>query len=419
MKLITLASCISSACASLTAPYLRDLMTEATARSFEKDPTTGKFSCEPGYTGSDCTQKKCPYSMSFATTRTASKADWLYAPSAALFTETESYGDDSNIKTGTYQVTKDTTFSNQHVYTECGGRGLCDRSTGQCKCFGSFTGEGCRRTTCPNDCSGHGQCRTDANSFYYIGQTPVAAWGDEIPDYSKTSGSPTWGIHTSWLKYQQCHCDAGYEGDDCSLRMCPKGDDPETECANDLGNDKQRITCAFAKDKTGAGAADLKKAFIYLRFTDQFNGVYDTRPILIDTDKKADEVANSIQDALEALPNFAIPQIEIDVNLANKAAPVIDVEFTDGHNTGKQTLLVVKDHASCEHGSQPKFVKVTEVAGAKADITCSVARIALTNNEYKEHATCSNRGICDQSTGLCNCFDGYFGSACDNVNTYI
>merc|ERR1711943_122777 len=140
--------------------------------------------------------------------------------------------------------------------------------------------------------------------------------------------------------------------------------------------DKQRITCAFAKDKTGAGAADLKKAFIYLRFTDQFNGVYDTRPILIDTDKKADEVANSIQDALEALPNFAIPQIEIDVSLANKAAPVIDVEFTDGHNTGKQTLLVVKDHASCEHGSQPKFVKVTEVAGAKADITCSVARIA-------------------------------------------
>jgi hypothetical protein len=201
--------------------------------------------------------------------------------------------------------------------------------------------------------------------------------------------------------------------------MCPKGDDPETECANDLGNDKQQITCAFAKDKDGVGAVELKKAFIYLRFTDQFNGVYDTRPILIDTDKKEAEVANSIQDALEALPNFAIPQIEIDVDLANKKAPVIDVEFTDGHNTGKQPLLVVMDHAPCKSGSQPKFEKVTLVSGAKADITCSVKRIALTNNEYKEHATCSNRGVCDQSTGLCNCFDGYFGSACDNVNTYI
>jgi len=391
-------------------------MTEATARSFEKDPTTGKFSCEPGYTGSDCTQKKCPYSMSFATTRTASKADWLYAPSAALFTETEAYGDDGNIKTGTYQVTKDTTFSNQHVYTECGGRGLCDRSTGQCKCFGSFTGEGCRRTTCPNDCSGHGQCRTDANSFYYIGQTPVAAWGDEIPDYSKTSGSPTWGIHTSWLKYQQCHCDAGYEGDDCSLRMCPKGDDPETECGNDLGNDKQLIKCSFAANPAGG---TLTKAFLHMRFKDQFNGVYDTRPILLDVaNLDDDENANSVQDALEALPNFAIPEIEVDFEPKNAGKTIVDitVEFTDGHNTGRQSLLEVYSKSECSDGAQPLFESVV----AAGDVSCAVARVPKPEEDnYKEHVTCANRGICDQSTGLCNCFDGFFGDACDNVNTYI
>jgi hypothetical protein len=413
---ITLAS-LGFAAAALEGDYLRDIMTESTVRAFAKDPTTGKFTCEPGFTGSDCSQKKCPYSMAFATSDI--KADWLFTPSTAKATKSWFPSMAGTANTGASQVTKDTTFDNQHVYMECGGRGLCDRSTGQCKCFSSFTGEGCRRTTCPNDCSGHGQCRTDANSFYYLGQTPTSPYGGQIPDHSKTPGASTWGIHTSWLKYQQCHCDAGYQGDDCSLRMCPKGDDPETECANDLGNDKQKISCAFAKDKDGAGAAELKKAFIYLRFTDQFNGVYDTRPILIDTDKKPAEVANSIQDALEALPNFAIPQIEIDVDLANKKAPVIDVEFTDGHNTGKQPLLVVMDHAACKSGSQPKFEKVTLVSGANADITCTVTRVPLTNNEYKEHATCSNRGICDQSTGLCNCFDGYFGSACDNVNTYI
>merc|ERR1719371_114521 len=198
------------------------------------------------------------------------------------------------------QVTKDTTFDNQHVYRECGGRGLCDRSTGECKCFPSFTGEGCRRTTCPNDCSGHGQCRTEANSFFYLGQNPLTPFGNQIPDYSKAVGVPTWGIHWPWLKYQQCHCDAGYEGDDCSLRRCPRGDDPETDCNTDRGKDFQRLTCSFAK--TGADTY-ATKAFFQLRFTDQFGGEYDTRPIKVDvtagSTMKDAENANSIQDALE------------------------------------------------------------------------------------------------------------------------
>merc|ERR1711970_850349 len=239
---------------------------------------------------------------------------------------------------GQLQYTKDTTFDNQHVYRECGGRGLCDRSTGECKCFPSFTGEGCRRTTCPNDCSGHGQCRTDANSFYYIGQTPAAAFGTNIPDYSKANGAPTWGIHWPWLKYQQCHCDAGYEGDDCSLRQCPKGDDPETDCQTDRGTDKQLLDCTFQ----GSG---VKAAFFQLRFIDQFGGEYDTRPIKIDANAvsdgglTADQNANSIQDALEALPNFAIPEVEVDVDISTPTKPKIDVKFTDGHNTGKQQIL--------------------------------------------------------------------------------
>merc|ERR1712093_40680 len=306
--------------AALETAYLRDLMTETTSRSFEKDPTTGLFRCGPGFTGSDCTQLKCPFSMSFATSNIGK--DWI--------------------------CQKDTTFDNQHVYRECGGRGLCDRSTGECKCFPSFTGEGCRRTTCPNDCSGHGQCRTDANSFYYIGQTPKVPYGTQLPDYAKAAGSSTWGIHWPWLKYQQCHCDAGYEGDDCSLRRCPKGDDPETDCNTDRGYDFQQISCSFN--------APADSGFFQLRFTDQFGGEYDTRPIKLDTRTvangglTAEENANSIQDALEALPNFAIPEVEIDVDQGTAATPVISVFFTDGHNTGKQNMLQVVDRSRCAHG---------------------------------------------------------------------
>jgi hypothetical protein len=414
MKTALLLSVLAAANAALTQRYLRDIMTETTARSYEKDPTTGLFRCEPGFTGSDCSQLKCPYSMSFATSNIGQ--DWLYAPSAAEMTKT--YWPTSGQEDANYhamQCMKDTTFDNQHAYRECGGRGLCDRSTGECKCFPSFTGEGCRRTTCPNDCSGHGQCRTDANSFYYLGQTPSTAFGTNIPDYSKANGASTWGIHWPWLKYQQCHCDAGYEGDDCSLRQCPKGDDPETDCQTDRGSDHQKFACSYEGTATSA--------FFQLRFVDQFGGEYDTRPIKIDTTlMSTDENANSIQDALEALPNFAIPEVEVDVDQSTKASPVISIYFTDGHNTGQQKMLQLITRAECEHGAQPKFeVSTTNDAANKGDIKCTLTREDAypANNVYRERATCSNRGICDQSTGLCNCFDGYFGLACDHVNTYI
>merc|ERR1719231_2064373 len=79
--LLLLGAIIPAANAALASAYLRDLMTETTSRSYEKDPTTGLFRCEPGFTGSDCTQLKCPYSMSFATSNI--EKDWIFTPSTA------------------------------------------------------------------------------------------------------------------------------------------------------------------------------------------------------------------------------------------------------------------------------------------------------------------------------------------------
>lgn len=43
-------------------------------------------------------------------------------------------------------------------FKECSANGLCDRLTGLCDCFDSWEGPNCQRRSCPNQCSGRGEC---------------------------------------------------------------------------------------------------------------------------------------------------------------------------------------------------------------------------------------------------------------------
>lgn len=393
MKLLAGLALVGVAEASFSSPYLRSMESESTLRQFDLD-FEGNFNCEPGFTGSDCSLLKCPYSPSFTTSEHAS-LDWLYTPSNAQPSTTSTYNADLE----TSVVTQDSTFDNQHVYRECGGRGLCDRSTGECKCFAGFTGEGCRRTTCPNDCSGHGVCLTDNTAFFRSGTDGNSnSWGDVIPDAEQVAGADTFGANWQRSKFQQCMCDRGYEGYDCSLRRCPRGDDPETSCDDELGADIQQFACS--QDTVGV-------AYFNLAFQDQMGGHYHTRSIKYDPNAGDEANAESVQDALEALPNFAIPSVEVDFDGAD-----FDVTFVDATTTGQQSLLELSTSNDCESGQQPKL-------GANNDFTCNITRNVLTVEDYKEQVECSNRGTCDRDSGICTCFSGYYGLACDQVTTYI
>jgi hypothetical protein len=84
--------------------------------------TDDKCTCFPGFTGTSCSDRVCPFGNA-----------WI--------------GDHS-------------------AYVECSNKGSCDRKSGNCKCQDGFEGKSCNRMACPNDgCGGHGQCLTQ-NYFF-------------------------------------------------------------------------------------------------------------------------------------------------------------------------------------------------------------------------------------------------------------
>ena len=153
-----------------------------------------------------------------------------------------------------------------HFYRECSNKGVCDRKSGECDCFDGYQGSACQRTTCPNDCSGHGTCEymreladgkriaaPDAPSPT-LGNRNMACTtliadtdGDGDMDIVRNDGTCGWiegdaddnhGTQYSlWDEESQmgCRCDAGFSGPDCSSKKCPLGDDPLTRGASVTG----------------------------------------------------------------------------------------------------------------------------------------------------------------------------------------
>lgn len=135
-----------------------------------------------------------------------------------------------------------------HAYSECSNRGTCDRITGECTCFDGFEGTACQRSSCPNECSGHGVCL----SMKQLARMPAALPLGPNTYYEGNEDSTTWDED----KIYGCLCDSSWSvglgsgetqepewfGPDCSLRHCPSNDNPktsfkETSCFNVTAKD--------------------------------------------------------------------------------------------------------------------------------------------------------------------------------------
>jgi hypothetical protein len=183
--------------------------------------TNDKCTCYANWQDNDCSQRTCPYGKAWVDTAKTSDS--------------------------------------AHNYAECSNRGTCDRKTGLCSCEDGYSGMGCGRQACPNDCSGHGTCETMAE-LAMTASTTYSAWDS--------------------MKARACKCDAKWTGHDCSGRMCPKGDDPLTSEVDVTQASTTSLQVNEVQNVTvQAVSANMNSGEVTFTYTDLYNGQWTTRPV--------------------------------------------------------------------------------------------------------------------------------------------
>jgi len=215
-----------------------------------------------------------------------------------------------------------------HKYSECAGRGICQRDTGECACFDGYEGKACQRTTCPNDCSGHGTCE-------FIEDLTFAATYSDYSNKGFVENSKSFP-YSQWdnRKIRGCVCDATYGDVDCSKRLCPYGTDVLDVRDDLLVSTKYQVQqfkfltpTADSSQQSGDPISNDGETFA-LTFKSRLNETFTTIPIVMDS-TDINDLVHDIQLALLNLPNRVIDGITVagtEVDLGSAVS--INVTFT-------------------------------------------------------------------------------------------
>lgn len=302
----------------------------------------------------------------------------------------------------------------RHKYAECAGRGICNRATGECECFDGYEGKGCQRTTCPNDCSGHGVCKYIEDLGY-----GVTEWDYRHDEYN--DGKLETFSYYAWdrKKTRGCVCDPEYGDVDCSKRLCEYATDTQDHRANQLRAQKYQTQKIYFVNSGGIDSQDGRT--FALTFKSKINETFTTIPIVFNSQNLA-EMSNDAELALKNLPNRVIDMVDIRSGLLDANTVIMNVTFTGAHNQGEQFFLTVQD-AVCGDGCFPK-ISGLDLNPDSANVTelfiydhgsAYSERVFSDFNSYE----CGRRGKCDYDTGICQCFEGFTGLACNQCTSLI
>lgn len=298
-----------------------------------------------------------------------------------------------------------------HRYSECAGRGICNRGSGLCECFEGYEGEACHRTTCPNQCSGYGTCE------YIEDMEFMAVYADwEQEDFRSDAHT----LDYNWwdkTKTRGCVCDAQYTDMDCSKRMCPFGTDTLADREDLLLEQKYHVQKLVFKPENGRLETLTGKTFA-LTFVSRLNETFTTHPIVFDdpTGSLVD-FANDIRLALLRLPNQVVDDCKVFAKRIYEHVDAVEVYVTFNGQAvqGPQNWLVVEDY-ECSSGCTPR---ITGLGLETVDDIKSFSNISSVQDAIFNSYECGRRGKCDYNTGLCDCFEGYTGENCNILTTLV
>merc|ERR1711871_1069860 len=185
-------------------------------------------------------------------------------------------------------------------------------------------------------------------------------------------------------KIHGCVCDEGYEGYDCSLRVCPKGDDPLT---SGQSNEIQLIACN----------ANANSGSFTLTFTKQ------GPPFRLETTPPISSAANA-NDVINAFFGIAKVAVAFTAGFTTLCSP----EIID--QTGKKQRNIIKIEFLQDFGNLPKLIPggtIKQLIDVYHDGDIPPTGSLKSVKGEKENIACSGRGFCDELTGVCSCYTSY------------
>jgi hypothetical protein len=329
--------------------------------------------CSNGWTSGDCSIRTCPNGPS-----------WFGYPTAD-------------------QLAHD--FSRP---VECSAKGMCDRSKGECACFAPFKGGSCEHLDCPGEpkCSGHGECLTMSQlalKSTVNGDASDYTYGMDPHNTRTWDGQAVYG----------CNCDVGWEGHDCSLRSCPKGDDPLTY------GQKREVQLLRCRGTVGSFELGFRQA--------------KTGPILYNVS------AAQLEEAIESMPNVGDVTVEFNNNtfaIESEVTTVINAtpgfynNFTnysyhtefcnrDGTNYATVTFESALNDLPDLKVDYSQLIDdtdgISELGSGFIELATDGSTLSHAHGNFsirsvrgtRENKVCSGRGLCDHTTGRCQCYAGH------------